>query len=602
MNHTATYSPEDNKLRIYPACRLAREDYDRVRAAGFIWAPKQEIFVAPMWTPEREDLAIEMCGEIGDEDKSLVERAEERADRFEDYSGSRANDADSARRAVSAIADNIPFGQPILVGHHSEKRARKDAERIENGMRKAVKMWETSQYWQSRAAGAIRAAKYKERSDVRARRVKGLEADKRKREKASAEAAKFSAAWSKVQEVINAGDNEKAQKMALAVANYDHVSAEFPVSHYPRAEGVSKYEGMQSLWSALDGGIIGATKAAEIALHVHNRGISHRARWIAHYSNRIAYEKAMLGESGGIATDRTGPEVGGAVMCLWGPRGGWAYIKKVNKVTVTIWHQWNQGGRVFKHNEPLDKIRDVMTKAQVEEARAAGKIQEAPEGVGFWLMQSRDDFDKAEAKREQAKPEPKTEAAYFEAMKASLKAGVEVVTANQLFPTPAPLAARVATLADIQAGDRVLEPSAGTGSLLGAIGCRMFAEPSTVPYTERDQIHAIEINQKLAGKLQADFPLINVHCADFLEYEPTAFVPFERIVMNPPFENGSDIKHIQHAVKFLSPGGRLVAICANGPRQREKLMPIADEWHDLPAGTFAESGTMVNSALLVINA
>lgn len=589
MNHTATYSPEDNKIRIYPACRLSREDYDRVRAAGFIWAPKQEIFVAPMWTPQREDLAIEMCGEIGDEDTSLVERAEERADRFEDYSESRASDADSARKAVSAIADNIPFGQPILVGHHSERHARKDAERIENGMRKAVKMWETSQYWQRRAAGAIRAAKYKERPDVRARRIKKIEADLRKSEKSKADCEKALKVWSNPALTL---------EQATAFSGFSGFTM-------PRKEGDRPdFDQRPSAYDALTGhypNLYAPRTLAEVveqAVKMYPRYIAAHSRWIAHYTNRIAYERAMLGESGGLATDKTGPEVGGAVMCLWAPRGGWAYIKKVNKVTVTIWHQWNQGGRVFKHNEPLDKIRDVMTKAQVEEARAAGKIQEAPEGIGFWLMQSRDDFDKAEAKREQPKPE----AADFEAMKQSLRAGVQVVTANQLFPTPAPLAERVAKAADIQPGDRVLEPSAGTGSLLGAIGCRMFAGASTVPYTERDQIHAIEINQKLAGKLQADFPLTNVHCADFLEFEPTAFVPFERIVMNPPFENGSDIRHIEHAVKFLSPGGRLVAICANGPRQREKLMPIASEWHDLPAGTFAESGTMVNSALLVINA
>ena len=43
-----------------------------------------------------------------------------------------------------SIADNIPFGQPILVGHDSECRARKDAQRIEDGMRRAVKMWDTA--------------------------------------------------------------------------------------------------------------------------------------------------------------------------------------------------------------------------------------------------------------------------------------------------------------------------------------------------------------------------------------------------------------------------------------------------------------------------
>jgi hypothetical protein len=60
MTYTATYSPEDNKLRLYSSTRLDREIYARVRGAGFIYAPKQELFVAPMWTPEREDLLIEL--------------------------------------------------------------------------------------------------------------------------------------------------------------------------------------------------------------------------------------------------------------------------------------------------------------------------------------------------------------------------------------------------------------------------------------------------------------------------------------------------------------------------------------------------------------
>src|SRR5687767_1664617 len=122
---TATYSPEDNKLRFYPDARLAREDYDSIKSAGFKWAPKQELFVAPMWTPEREDLLLMWCGEIGDEDKSLIERTEERAERFEDYSDKRKEDAGQAHKAVESICEHIPLGQPILVGHHSEKRARK---------------------------------------------------------------------------------------------------------------------------------------------------------------------------------------------------------------------------------------------------------------------------------------------------------------------------------------------------------------------------------------------------------------------------------------------------------------------------------------------
>ena len=42
-----------------------------------------------------------------------------------------------------------------------------------------------------------------------------------------------------------------------------------------------------------------------------------------------------------------------------------------------------------------------------------------------------------------------------------------------------------------------------------------------------------------------------------------------------------------------------MAIMANGPRQREKFEPIASQWIDLPAGTFA--GTNVNAAIVVID-
>ena len=63
---TATYSPDDNKLRLSSATRLDRDVYDRVKAAGFAWAPKQDQFIASMWTPARADLCIELAGEIGE--------------------------------------------------------------------------------------------------------------------------------------------------------------------------------------------------------------------------------------------------------------------------------------------------------------------------------------------------------------------------------------------------------------------------------------------------------------------------------------------------------------------------------------------------------
>jgi 16S rRNA G1207 methylase RsmC len=92
---------------------------------------------------------------------------------------------------------------------------------------------------------------------------------------------------------------------------------------------------------------------------------------------------------------------------------------------------------------------------------------------------------------------------------------------------------------------------------------------------------------------------LRVFPGDFLEKIPGLELEmFDRILMNPPFDHGSDIVHIQHARKFLKPGGRLVAICAGGPKQAEILKPLSNFWEELPAGTF--EGTQVRSVLLVI--
>jgi hypothetical protein len=120
---TATYSPEDNKLRLYPgSLRLDDDTYQRVCAAGFKWAGSQQLFVAQMWTPTREDLLLELCGELGDEDTTLVDRAETRADRFSDYSDKRMQESEAARAGAKRIADGIPFGQGLPQSHVTRRQ------------------------------------------------------------------------------------------------------------------------------------------------------------------------------------------------------------------------------------------------------------------------------------------------------------------------------------------------------------------------------------------------------------------------------------------------------------------------------------------------
>lgn len=645
----ATYSPEDNKIRIYPVRRLDEESYQRVKDAGFKWAPRQGLFVAPMWTPGREDIAVELCGELEDEDTSLVDRAEERAERFEGYSERRTSDAEAARRAVHAIADHIPFGQPILVGHHSERRARKDAERITNGMHKAVKMWETATYWQDRAAGALRAAKYKERPDVRYRRIKGIESDRRKAVRNIEESEFFAKLW-------NA--EGLTMERALAIANRSHVSRCFPLADFPRTAPASQYEGPMSIWSALDGGVITPEQAREICLAAHARILAVNSRWLTHYDNRLAYERAMLGEN---PAEKFDIQPGGRVLI----DGEWVAVIRVNKKDGRIVSVRTSARFPVRGIEEVQGYKEPTPEdaAKVKKATALGPICNYP-GEGF-LELTKAEWDHrrkhsdssfyekvpardgiaahrraksfipgrctwgpvfiTDAKRvdppkieseEQAEPvkferqpaapvepvkqEPAAEAKttakagdqgeLFAAMRETLRQGVKVVTALQLFPTPAPLAARMVELASIEDGQRILEPSAGTARILTAL-------QETGKAVE---VVAVEINANLAGMIRARFPTVETVCADFLDAQQLGL--FDSVLMNPPFSNAEDIDHITRAHSMLKPGGCVVAICANGPRQNASLRPLVEgdggTWEVLPADTFKASGTLVSAVLL----
>lgn len=60
--------------------------------------------------------------------------------------------SNAASASVRKVADNIPFGQPILVGHHSERHARRDAERIRSGMDRAVMESKKAEHHEAKAA------------------------------------------------------------------------------------------------------------------------------------------------------------------------------------------------------------------------------------------------------------------------------------------------------------------------------------------------------------------------------------------------------------------------------------------------------------------
>ena len=172
----------------------------------------------------------------------------------------------------------------------------------------------------------------------------------------------------------------------------------------------------------------------------------------------------------------------------------------------------------------------------------------------------------------------------------------EKLTQAQYFPTPAPVVERLVDLAGIKPGMTVLEPSAGSGAIAAAAA----ACGATVDCVERDPGYAAVLTD--AGFAH------QVKVADFLTVPP---VPaYDRVVMNPPFTRGTDMQHVEHALRFLLPGGLLVAVMSWAVTYRSARTAPFRALVEARGGTvepvahraFAESGTDVDTVIVTIPA
>lgn len=306
---TATYCPEDNKLRLYVG-RVPRPDYDRLRAAGWVATPKQDCDFAVVWTPDREDMALEFAEIIEDEDKGPDERAADRAERFEEYRGKRMGEA-------TGHADGYD-SQPTAHGYQSQARAERAAARHDRQGDRAVSAWSKAEYWQSRTAGVISHALYVSAPSVRMGRIKMIESEIRKSEKARTEYTQTRDRW-----IACAAMTDPAKQIvrALQLAYIEH-------GDYTHPRDLGRPDDAERQPDPLNGAELCALYLAK------HKELAPEGRWLTHYRLRLSYEEQMLQAQGGRAA-HVEMEPGGFL------RGGRRHsdterqIMKVNKSHVT---------------------------------------------------------------------------------------------------------------------------------------------------------------------------------------------------------------------------------------------------------------------------
>lgn len=387
---TATYCPEDDKLRLYVG-RVPRDEYEALRAQGWMSTPKQACDFVATWTPDREEMALSYADEIEDEEQSPADRAADRAERFAGY-------LDKRRAEAGALADRYDDG-PTVHGYQSRALAERRAAQHDAVATRAVSRWSKAEYWRTRTAGVIANALHRAAPGVRYGRIKGIESEIRKLEKSLAEAREWRRRWGLVRE-WSATDPDRAERGARELADHDRRDYQHPDNAEVRAS-------LYRLLHPLDGSGVRAITAGEAAALWFGARPSEpgaegtrSARWLNHLRLRLEYETAMLDAEGGRAAH------------IEMEPGGWIGSHQIQRVhkspatgrVVSVEILAPKGGNYDRKGKPYgeDNPRPIVShKLTVE--RLSAEVYRAP------TDEERAQFaaDKKAAAKERAKTAPK---------------------------------------------------------------------------------------------------------------------------------------------------------------------------------------------------
>lgn len=158
----------------------------------------------------------------------------------------------------------------------------------------------------------------------------------------------------------------------------------------------------------------------------------------------------------------------------------------------------------------------------------------------------------------------------------------------QFFPTPKELAQQLVHFACIRQGDRCLEPSAGRGNI-----AEFLPDCDCIELNPENRKHLEDSGFRLVGD-------------DFLAFMPEH--DYDVIVMNPPFCRQQDIKHITKAIEIAK---RTVVAVASASviwrtdKATTEFRDLVESYggviEKIPEKAFAESGTNVNTCMIVIH-
>jgi len=168
----ATYNVATGWLQIHFDEKPDREILNQLKAEGFSYRPSTKVWKAKQ-TSSREALLKKMAGEV--EEVKIEISHSKRAERYQYLADKYKAERDELWDKHDRIAKMIPMGQPILVGHHSEKRHRRDIERMRSYTNKSIEATEKYEKYQRLANKARGTVEHGENPVTIHNRIKKLE-------------------------------------------------------------------------------------------------------------------------------------------------------------------------------------------------------------------------------------------------------------------------------------------------------------------------------------------------------------------------------------------------------------------------------------------